>query len=257
MKSPGFLSRLQASPEPLLGTWVKLPTLETLELLALAGFDFVAIDTEHAPLHLERAYQLISHAQALGMSALVRLPDLVCDDYQRLLDSGADGLLVPRVRNPEEARLAVSRMMFPPHGERGLGITSRAGDWGLMPLADYVARGNNEVLRCMQLEDRAALQSIQALLDVPGVNAVFLGMGDLQLSSGLPAAHPELQSLVDQMLDACRARGIPCGAAAQDPVAAQKAIARGFRFVMISNDAQIFGKAAVGLIQQMKAASSK
>lgn len=252
MKSPGFVSRLLASPNPLLGTWVKLPTLETLELLALAGFDFVAIDTEHAPIHLERAYQLISHAQALGMSTLVRLPELDCDDYQRLLDSGADGLLVPRVRNPGEARVAVSRMMFPPHGDRGLGITSRAGDWGLMPLADYINRGNNEVLRCMQLEDRAALESIHTLLDVPGVNAAFIGMGDLQLSSGLPAAHPDLQSLVDQVLEACRHRGVPCGAAAQDPVAAQKAIARGFRFVMISNDAQIFGKAALGLMQQMR-----
>lgn len=252
MKSPGFLSRLQASAEPLLGTWVKLPTFETLELLAFSGFDFVAIDTEHATLHLERVYQLISHAQALGMSALVRLPDLVSSDYQRLLDSGADGLLVPRVRNPDEARVAVSRMMFPPHGERGLGITSRAGDWGLTPLENYIARGNNEVLRCMQLEDRTALESIQALLAVPGVNAAFLGMGDLQLSSGLPAAHPELQILVDQMLEACRTRGIPCGAAAQDPAAAQKAIARGFRFVMISNDAQIFGKAALGLMQQLK-----
>jgi 2-dehydro-3-deoxyglucarate aldolase/4-hydroxy-2-oxoheptanedioate aldolase len=190
------------------------------------------------------------------MSALVRLPDLICDDYQRLLDSGADGLLVPRVRNPGEARLAVSRMMFPPLGERGLGITSRAGDWGLMPLADYVARGNSEVLRCMQLEDPTALQSIHALLDVPGVNAAFLGMGDLQLSSGLPATHPELQSLVDQMLEACRARDIPCGAAAQDPVAAQKAIARGFRFVMISNDAQMLGKAALGLVQQLRASKT-
>ncbi len=256
MKTPGFLSRLQASPAPLLGTWVKLPTHQTLELLALAGFDFVAIDTEHAPLHLETAYQLIAHAQALGLSALVRLPDLVCDDYQRLLDSGADGLLVPRVRNPDEARAAVSKMMFPPLGERGLGITSRAGDWGMMPLADYVSRGNQEVLRCMQLEDRSALESVEALLDVPGVNAAFLGMGDLQLSSGLPAAHPELQGLVDHLLQACQARGIPCGAAAQDPAAAQKAIARGFRFVMISNDAQMFGKAARGLVEQTKGAHS-
>ena len=253
MKTPGFISRLHASPEPLFGTWAKLPTLETLELLALAGFDFVAIDTEHAPLHLERTYQLIAHAQALGMSALVRLPDLACHDYQRLLDSGADGLLVPRVRSPEEARAAVARMMFPPLGERGLGITSRAGDWGLMPLADYVANGNDRVLRCMQLEDRSALQSIETVLDVPGVNSVFLGMGDLQLSSGLPAAHPQLQSLVDHMLSVCSSRGIPCGAAAQDPAAALKAAARGFRFVMVSNDAQIFGKAALGLMQQIKA----
>ncbi len=247
-----FVHRLRHAERCLFGTWVKLPTLETLELLAAAGFDYVAIDTEHAPLSLESVYRLIAHAQGLGMSALVRISDQNSNDYQRLLDGGADGILVPRVRNPAEAATAMSRMTFSPAGQRGLGITSRAGRWGMMPLSDYLRAGSEALLRCAQFEDRQVLEQVDAVLDVPGLNAAFLGMGDLQLTTGLPASHPELQSLVDRLLAACAARSLPCGAAAQDATTALKAAERGFTFVMVSNDALMFGKAAAALGQQLK-----
>jgi 2-keto-3-deoxy-L-rhamnonate aldolase RhmA len=252
MSTPAFLERLKTAQRCLFGTWVKLPTLETLELLANGGFDFVTIDTEHSPLSLESTYRLIAHAQGLGMSALVRTPDQASNDVQRLLDSGADGLLVPRVRSAVEARQAVGRMLFSPRGQRGLGITSRAGRWGLKPLEEYLADGNDRLLRCVQLEDRCALEDVDTILDVEGVNAAFLGMGDLQLTSGLPASHGELQSLVDRLISACRARRIPCGAAAQDAPAALRSAARGFSFVMVSNDATLFGRAAAALGDQLK-----
>lgn len=252
MSTPNFVQRLKMAQRCLFGTWVKLPSLETLELLAHAGFDFVAIDTEHAPLSLETAYRLIAHAQGLGMSAVVRIPDQGTNDFQRLLDSGAEGLLVPRVRGVEEARQAVSRMIFSPAGQRGLGITSRAGRWGMKSLENYIRDGNEGTLRCVQLEDRAVLEQVEAVLAVEGVNAAFLGMGDLQLTTGLPASHPELQALVDRLLAACKARDIPCGAAAQDAAAALKAARRGFSFVLVSNDATMFGKATAAIGDELQ-----
>lgn len=253
MSADSFVQRLKAASRCQFGTWVKLPTLETLELLGHAGFDFVVIDTEHAPLSLETAYRLIAHAQAIGMAALVRIPDQATNDIQRLLDSGADGLLVPRVRNREDAEHAMGRMVFSPQGQRGLGITSRAGLWGLKPLDEYVRHGNEEVLHCVQLEDRQVLENLDEVLDVPGVNAAFLGMGDLSLTTGLPPSHPEMQALVDRLLQACGARQLPCGAAAQDAATALRAAERGFSFVMVSNDASLFGKAATGVVSQLKA----
>lgn len=252
MKQRGFLERLRSRERCLFGTWVKLPTHETLEMLARAGFDHVVLDAEHAPLTLETIYRLVAHAQALGLGALVRVPDQASNDFQRLLDCGADGLLVPRVRGAEEARRAVARMVFSPAGERGLGITSRAGAWGTIPLEEYLRRGTDEVLRCPQFEDRQVLENPGAVLDVPGVNAAFIGMGDLSMTTGLPAGHPELQALVDRLLEACRERGIPCGAAAGDAVAALRAAERGFAFVMVSNDATLFARAAAATIQQLR-----
>ncbi len=247
----GFVQRLRTSERCLFGTWVKLASHETLEMLAHAGFDYVVFDAEHAPLTLEALYRLIAHAQALGLAALVRVPDQASNDFQRLLDCGADGLLVPRVRNVDDARRAVARMVFSPQGERGLGITSRAGRWGTVPLEDYVKRGNDHVLRCLQLEDRQVLEDPGAVLEVEGVNAAFIGMGDLSMTSGLPATDPALQSLVDRLLVACRERGLPCGAAAGDAAAAIRAAQRGFAFVMVSNDASLFARAASGVMQQV------
>ena len=108
------------------GTWVKLPSLETLEMLASAGFEFVVIDMEHSPLTLDFAYSAIVVAQALEMTVLVRVPDRSGSHTQRLLDAGADGLLVPQVSDAAEAKRCVDQMVHPPQGTRGAGSTSRA-----------------------------------------------------------------------------------------------------------------------------------
>ena len=99
----------------------------------------------------------------------------------------------------------------------------------------------------MQLEDVGALAQMDEILDVANLNAVFLGTGDLSLSSGLPASAPELQGLADKLLAATAARGLPCGTAVGDVDAAHAAAERGFSFVMVSNDATMFGRAAVEL----------
>jgi 2-keto-3-deoxy-L-rhamnonate aldolase RhmA len=237
---------LRGPGPPTFGTWVKLPSLETLELLARAGFEFVVVDMEHSPLTLDFAYQAIVVAQALGLAALVRVPDRSGSHLQRLLDAGADGILVPQVATAAEARRSVDQMVFSPAGRRGMGSTSRAGRWGLSTTADYLSTGDR-VVRAIQVEDAAAFDELDAILDVAGLTAVFLGMGDLSLSSGLPAASPELQELTDRLLAAATARQLPCGTAVGDADAAVAAAQRGFSFVMVSNDATIFGRAAMEL----------
>src|SRR6187399_3216569 len=138
--SEGFINRVRSAKRGLLGTWLKIPSFETVELLAHAGFDFVVIDMEHAPVALDRAYELIFAVQRMGMAALVRLPDQLGTPIQPLLDAGADGLLVPRVTSTDVAAQISARMVFAPAGERGLGFTSRAGRWSLMALPDYLKR---------------------------------------------------------------------------------------------------------------------
>lgn len=247
-----FLEELRQPGVCKFGTWVKLGSLETLELLAMAGFDFVVVDMEHAPHTFETAYRCIVGAQGFGMKALVRLPDSNGTCVQRILDSGADGVLVPRVRTAEEARQIMDGMIFSPRGSRGLGITSRAGHWGLKPTAEYVEQGNSGVFRGVQLEDPSALRDAEQILGVEGVNAAFVGPGDLALSSGKPASHPENAALIDGLLRTAQQRGLPCGTAVGDAAAACQARARGFSFVMVSNDTTLFGKAAAELVRGFK-----
>ncbi|GAA0419756.1 aldolase [Acrocarpospora corrugata] len=242
-----MLERLRDAGRCLVGTWVKIPALETVELLARAGFDFVVVDMEHSPISLESAYRAVLTAQGLGLHALVRVPDAGGSHLQRVLDTGADGILVPHVTGRADAERAIGGMLFPPRGTRGLGTTSRAGAWGLDGTAEYLRRGDEETLRIPQLEDPGALEQAEEILDTPGLNGVFLGMGDLTLATGLPADDPGLRRHTDRLLAGAKARGLPCGTAARDAAAARAAADRGFTFVMISNDAGIFGQAAADL----------
>lgn len=242
------------SGEFLVGTWAKIPSIETVELIGHVGFDFAVIDMEHAPHSFQSAYSAIAHAQASGMSALIRAPDRSGSAIQRILDAGADGILVPRVETPEQAIEATASMAFPPMGHRGMGYTSRAARWGLDTAAEYLARGRDHVLRAVQLEDMGSLENIDAILEAPALNGVFIGFGDLALSSGLPGSHPTLRALETKVLAAANARGIPCGTAVQTPDEAARCKQVGYSYCMISADTSLFAKAAKALITDTRAA---
>ena len=238
----GLVSRIKSAKQGLLGTWVKIPSFETVQLIAHAGFDFVVIDMEHAPHSLERAVELTFCAQAMGMAALVRLPDHQGMTIQPLLDGGADGLLVPRVADPETAAAIARRMVFAPKGERGLGATSRAGRWGLAPLPEDLAR-EAECLRMIQLEDWRSLERAAEFAALEHVNGLFIGHGDLFLSSGKPASDPEVKALTAQVLEAANRTGVFSGVAVGTPREARVHLDMGFSLVMLSNDATLFGRA--------------
>ncbi len=245
-----FIAHARASERGLLGTWAKLPTLETMQLLAHAGFDLVVIDLEHAPLTTYRAVEMAFAAQAMDMAAIVRLPDHTSHGLiQPLLDGGVDGLLVPRVSRVEDAAAIARRMVFAPTGERGLGTTSRAGTWGLGAMPDYRARGDGGCLRMIQLEDWQSLEAAADFAAVEHVNGVFIGHGDLYLSSGKPASHPEVRALTQRVLDAAQKAGVLSGAAAATPEEARDYLAMGFSIVMVSNDTTLFGKAAAEAVR--------
>ncbi|MEV6634770.1 aldolase/citrate lyase family protein [Actinoplanes sp. NPDC051470] len=244
----GFASRLASADRCLIGTWVKIPALEPIEILADAGFDYIVIDQEHAPLTFEFAYQATVVAQSAGLSVVVRVPDRSGSHLQRLLDAGVDGILVPRVTSVDEASAAVRGMLFSPRGDRGLGTTSRAGRWGGTPRDEYLRFGDEQVLRGVQLEDRGAIEDAEAILDIDGLNGVFLGMGDLTLSTGLPPSDPSIRDLEATLLAAAKARDIPVGTAVQTAEQGRAAAGRGYRYVMVSNDTSLLRSAATSIV---------
>ena len=236
----------------LLGTWLKIPSLATVEMMGRAGFDFLVIDMEHAPHSLDQVYSFIFAAQACGMAAVVRLPDHGGADIQRLLDAGADGLLAPRMTSVEMAERLTRQMVFSPRGERGLGSTSRAGSWGLAPMQDYLKRGDEQCLRMVQLEDWKSVSAVEDFLAITTVNGVFVGHGDLFLSSGKPASDPEVRELTKHVAQAAREAGKLSGAAAATPEDARLYLSMGYSLVMVSNDATIFAKAAAATVAECR-----
>src|SRR5688572_1770128 len=235
----------------LIGTWVKIPSLETVELLGHAGFDFVVVDMEHAAHALDTAYTMIFAAQAMGMKAYARLADRQGSDIQRLLDAGADGLLVPQVGDLETAARLTRQMVFAPQGERGLGATSRAGRWGLLPVTEYVARGNAG-LRMVQLEAWDVLHDAARYLALEHVSGVFVGLGDLFLSSGRRPDEPETREMVATVARLARETGKRSGIAAGGAAEARIYLELGYSHVMVSNDATIFGRSATALVGEVR-----
>ncbi|MEU3169431.1 aldolase/citrate lyase family protein [Streptosporangium sp. NPDC006930] len=244
---------------PRLGTWIKLATVESVDIMADAGFDFVVIDLEHSPIDLTLAARMISAASAYGVDPLVRVPDHQAGTIQRVLDAGARGILAPRVDSVADAERVVAATRFPPLGRRGAGGTSRAGRWGLMSRDEYVRGGNEDVVCVPQLESPAAIDAAAGILAVPGVDAVFLGAGDLSLALGVRMNDPVVKESLDRARAAAAAAGKPCGAACVDASSAVGTAALGHQFLIMGNDATMLARTAHSMTrafrEQMGAAS--
>ncbi|MEV4075002.1 HpcH/HpaI aldolase/citrate lyase family protein [Nonomuraea fuscirosea] len=236
-----------------LGTWIKLSSPESVEIMAYAGFDFVVIDLEHTTLDLAAASTHIAMARALGVDPLVRVPDHGPSVIQRVLDAGAAGVVVPHVDTVEQARAVVRATCFPPRGDRGSGGTSRAGRWGLLPRAEYLEYGNEQALCVVQLESEAAMRNTREILAVDGIGAAFVGPADLSMSMGVTAGSDEVDRLVTSALEAAAAAGVPIGTASATSDQARTALARGYDYVVVSNDTSILASGGRAIVNAVKA----
>ncbi|MGP3929465.1 HpcH/HpaI aldolase family protein [Nonomuraea sp. KM88] len=233
-----------------LGTWIKLASPESVEIMAYAGFDFVVIDLEHTTLDLGAASTHIAMARALGVDPLVRVPDHGLSVIQRVLDAGAAGVIVPHVDTVEQARALVRATRFPPRGDRGSGGTSRAGRWGLLPRADYL---DERVLCVVQLESEPAMKNAREILALDGVGAALVGTADLSMSMGVAAGGDEVDRLVTAALEAAAAAGVPIGTASATSDQARAALARGYDYVVVSNDTSILAGGSRAIVNAVKA----
>jgi len=230
-----------------LGTWVKIASLVTFELLLEADYDFVIVDLEHSPIALDWLHTACAVAQPQHCDVLVRMPDCSGRDVQRVLDLGVNGVVFPQVRNVAAATAAVQSALFPPRGHRGAATTSRAGRWGQEELAAYLRRGDEEVVRCIQVEAPENVADLEALFDVPGVSAALLGLLDLSVALGRPVGDPTLTAFTTEFVRQARMRSLPCGTAVGTVNGAREALAAGFDFIVLSNDASVFAHALAAL----------
>ncbi|MEU3513178.1 aldolase/citrate lyase family protein [Streptomyces longwoodensis] len=241
-------SRPWSTDRPGVGTFVKIPSVDVIELLALAGFDFVVIDNEHASIGPETVSSMIAVARGCGLAALVRVPGHTARDIQVPLDAGAAGVMLPHVDSEAQARAAVSACRFPPLGNRGVSNSGRAGGWGQDGLSAYLATGS-DVLVVAQLESRQALEDAAAIAATEGIDAVFIGPGDLAVSSGLSLDSDELRGAISEAQLACARSGHHVGVTATTGELAAQRIADGFHFVVIGTDTALLRTAAAQAVQ--------
>jgi 2-dehydro-3-deoxyglucarate aldolase/4-hydroxy-2-oxoheptanedioate aldolase len=249
-----LVERLREPDAFLIGTWSKIHSIEAIELIGHVGFDFVVIDMEHTPHTVRTAYQAIATAQSVGLYAMVRVADHAARELSTLLDGGIDGILVPRVETLEQAQEITGAMAFPPLGNRGMGYGSRASKWGLETVQSYMDAANDHVVRGVQLENLGALEQVEHMFDAQALNAIFIGFGDLALSSGLPRTHETILDLEAKTISAAKRRNIPVGTAVQHAHDVNRCRSVGYSFCTVSADTSIFAEGARATVENARSA---
>lgn len=199
-----------------LGTFITFTDPTLVELAALAGFDFVVIECEHGATGLETLRNHLRAARARNIGAIVRVPAGDTGFVQRVLDIGADGVLLPHVSDVAAARRAVSAVRYPPAGHRGMYPQAAAADFGVhgfSSVRELMDDLNQSTVLAIMIEDRSAVEQIGGIVEVPGVDVVVVGPSDLSASlgvAGLPN-NQELSRAINLVFDACRAAAVRFG----------------------------------------------
>ena len=240
--------------QPALGGWMLIGHPTIAELMAGEGFDWIAVDLEHATTDLPTFAHIALALKGTGCDLLARLHS--CDPVlaKLVLDAGAQGVIVPSVNTPQQAAQAAAMVRFPPQGTRGVSL-SRAADFG-RDFAGYVARHNREVLVVVMLEHIDAVSQADAILATPGIDAAFIGPYDLSASMGLTGQldHPQVLAAQQTILEACARHQVAPGihVVPVDGEEVARRIAAGYRFLGCGLDTlfimhgcrQVLGRAA-------------
>lgn len=226
------------------GAFSVIPSPETVEILGIAGFDFVILDTEHGPASHETLQELVRAAESRSLTPIVRVADSRPSTVLRALDVGAQGIQVPQVTSLEEARSVVAGSKYHPLGRRGLAIP-RSGDYGAVPTETYFRKSNEETLIIVQCESLEGLKALDEVLTEPQIDVVFFGPFDMSQSLAMPGQvhHERVEEASREVLRLARKHGKAAGTFLLDGEEAQRRAEEGFQYIAISLDATLLFQA--------------
>lgn len=234
--------------ETQLGFWSSLCSPVAVEVLRDAGFDWILIDMEHAANETPDVVQNLRALTGGTATPVVRPPWNDAVVIKRLLDAGAQALLVPFVQTPDEARSAVAAVRYPPNGVRGVAVATRANRFGRAKA--YFREADAEICLLLQLETRAALGHIDEIAGIDGVDGLFIGPSDLAADMGRlgDPVHPEVQAAIADACARIRKAGKPAGVLAGSPAQVSGYLGMGFDFVAIGSDLGCLRDAAEAML---------
>jgi 4-hydroxy-2-oxoheptanedioate aldolase len=238
--------------KPQIGLWSTLSSSYTVEVVAGAGFDWLLLDSEHSPVDIENLLTQLQAAAPYASHPIVRIPwnDMV--NMKRVLDIGAQSLLIPYVQTAEEARSAVASTRYPPAGVRGVAGTTRATRFGRVK--EYAKRAHEEICVLVQVETQSALGNIEAICAVDGVDGVFIGPADLHASMGHAGetANAKVKPLIDDAIRRILKAGKAPGILTPNEADARHWLECGALFVAVGSDAGILARGADALAAKFK-----
>ena len=235
-----------------IGLWCSLCSNIAADIVRDCGFDWLLIDTEHSPNEIPDVLSQLQACEGGAATPIVRPAwnDIVI--IKRCLDLGAQTLLVPYVQNPDEAKRAVEAVRYPPAGVRGVAVASRASRYGRVN--DYLKNANGEICLLVQVETRTAMDQLEAIATVEGVDGVFIGPSDLSASLGHIGhpAHPDVQKALETCVRRLKAVGKPAGILSGNEEEVRRYIGWGYTFVAVGSDVGLLSRGADALAKKYR-----
>ena len=248
--SLAFRARLAAG-ETLIGTMLTLPSPSVAEILADAGFDWLFVDGEHGPLDVPEVLAILQAVDG-RIPCLVRVPEAAEAPIKRMLDLGAEGIIVPQVNTARQAADIVKWSRYAPLGARGVGL-ARAHGYG-RKFSEYVESANDRTVVVVQAEHIQAVENLHEIVQVPGVDCVLMGPYDLSASLGKMGQldDPAVVAAMDRITSVCQAARMPLGYFGVTASAVQPFIHRGYTLITAGVDTLLLGHAASQLLKQLR-----
>ena len=240
------LKQKLAAGEPAYGTMItECLRPEMAPALAVSGVDFFIVDTEHSPGDLHEVEALARASRQFDIAPLVRITDNEYFLIARVLDCGAAGVVAPRIHSAEAAKRVVEAVKYPPQGQRGYGMRGILTDFAGGTTGEHIERGNRETIVVVQVESQEALDDLENIVAVPGIDATMVGPQDLSISLGVPGqfGHPKMRDAFQRVADVCGASPVAPGVHLGAVGILEELRAIGFRFLIYSADLVLMMKA--------------
>ena len=222
--------------------------------LATAGFDYVFIDMEHGSYNLETVHDMIVSSNKAGITPIVRVGEVQYTLCARLLDQGAQGIILPRVEDPRILQEALSWLRFPPLGKRGYGVNPTMIDYEARSFPEIIEHQNLNTLAVVQLETVGAVECADELLSLKGVDAMMVGPADLSISLGVPGQfdHPLMIETICKLIETCNRHKVVPGIQTRSVAMARQWVERGMRFVGVAAEHVLLLEKARETVAQLR-----
>lgn len=256
MRENKLKTKLENS-ETVLNGWLHIPSSVTAEAMAHQGFDSLTIDLQHGPLHFEAAVPMLQAISNTDVTPLARVPWNEPGMIMKMLDTGCYGIICPMVNSGSECEAFVKACRYPPQGYRSFGPT-RAKFYGG---ADYAKHANATVLTFAMIETKEALENLDEILSVPGLDALYVGPADLSQSLGGPPGADfrdgPVPAALDKILEAAKQHGVKAGIHNASVSYAKEMLGKGFQFVTVRSDLDFMLTGAQDVVEGFKGNADK
>lgn len=244
-----FRQRLEKG-DALIGTIISLPATEVAEIMSLAGLDWLFVDMEHTALDFQATQQILQAVDS-RTPCIVRVPSSHEAWFKKCLDMGATGIMAPQINSVQQAEQVVRACKYPPLGERSVGI-SRAHGYG-MAFREYMEIAD-EVAIIVQIEHIDAVNEIEGIVQVPGIDALFIGPYDLSASLGKTGRFddPEVQAAIGRVQDCALGADMPLGIFGANVAAVENSVELGYRLIAVGLDTLLLGDAARAIVSALR-----